>query len=460
MTRSKLPPALPADPSASSQPRREFLKRSSAAVAATALAGWTVPAVHAGEDNTIRLAFIGCGSRGAGAVANAMEATGGPVQLVAMADISEQRLQGQWNTLSRKYGDRVDVPPERQFVGFDAYRKAIDCLRPGDIAMLTTRAYCRATHFDYAVEKGVNVFMEKTFAADPGGVHRMLRAGEIADEKNLKVACGLQCRHSVNRQALIQRIRDGLMGEILSICAGRMGNSIRLSPRPAEQNELEWQIRNSTHFLWASSGILLELLIHQIDECCWLKDAWPVAAHGLGGRMPESTSCGQNFDSYSIEYTFADGSRAQVDNRNMSNCFYDFATYVHGTKCAAQFSGNIHKGDVHTYKDQRIAADNIDWKMPDEAINPWQAEWNVLLDAIRNDRPHNETRRSCLSNLAAIMGRAAVHSGRMITWDEMLQSRFLFCDTIDRFATDSPAPVQENAEGRYPVPLPGTWTEI
>ena len=98
--------------------------------------------------------------------------------------------------------------------------------------------------------------------------------------------------------------------------------------------------------------------------------------------------------------------------------------------------------------------------MPDEAINPWQAEWNVLLDAIRNDRPHNETRRSCLSNLAAIMGRAAVHSGRMITWDEMLQSRFLFCDTIDRFATDSPAPVQENAEGRYPVPLPGTWTEI
>ncbi len=440
--------------------RREFLQRATAASATAALAGMTVPAVHAAEDNTIRLAYIGCGSRGAGAIANAMAAPGGPVQLYTMADIGADRIEAKLKTLSREFSDRVDVPADRQFVGFDAYRKAIDCLRPGDIAMLTTRAYCRPTHFEYAVQKGVNVFMEKTFAPDPGGLHRMLQAGEIAEQKNLKIACGLQCRHSVNRQALIQRIRDGLMGDIQLIRAVRHGNSLRLPPRPSDRNELDWQIRNSVAFLWASSGILLELLIHQIDECCWLKDGYPVSAHGLGGRIPDSTNCGQSLDTYAIEYTFADGTKALVDNRNISNCFYDFATYVHGTKCAAQFSGNIHKGTVHTYKDQRIDDDSIDWRMPDEAISPWQAEWNVLLDAIRNDRPHNETRRSCLSNLAAIMGRAAVHSGKVITWDEMMNSKFFFCDYVDEMDYDSPAPVHDNEQGRYPVPLPGQWSEI
>ena len=153
-------------------------------------------------------------------------------------------------------------------------------------------------------------------------------------------------------------------------------------------------------------------MIHQIDECCWIKDAWPVAAHGVGGRVAGSTDCSQNLDSYSIEYTFADGTKALVTGRYIPNCFNDFVTYVHGTKCAAQFSGNIHAPTSQIYKDQRIAADNVAWKPPREKVNPWQAEWNVLLDAIRNDRPHNEARRAALSNLAAIMGRAAVHTGQ------------------------------------------------
>jgi hypothetical protein len=133
---------------------------------------------------------------------------------------------------------------------------------------------------------------------------------------------------------------------------------------------------------------------------------------------------------------------------------------VHGTKRAAQFSGNIHAATVHTYKDHRTAADNIDWKADKEPCNPWQAEWNVLIDAIRNDRPHNETGRAALANLAAVMGRAAVHSGQIITWDEMLASDFLFCDYVDRLDYDSPAPVHDDAEGRYPAPAPGQWSEI
>ncbi|NQT14049.1 MAG: gfo/Idh/MocA family oxidoreductase, partial [Planctomycetes bacterium] len=335
-------------------------------------------------------------------------------------------------------------------------------LGPGDVAMLTTRAYPRATHLDYAVEKGVNVFMEKSFSPDPGGLHRMIRAGDAAEKKNLKIASGLMCRHSVARQALIQKIRDGEMGDIQLIRASRMGGGRGMRPRKADEDELMFQVGRPgmIHLLWSSSGLMIELLIHQIDECCWLKDAWPVSAHGLGGWVPHSDDCGQNHHAYSMEYTFADGSTALVSDRNISGCHNDFATYVNGTKKAAQFSGNIHAPTVHTYRDQRIGKDYIDWSADKEPCTPWQAEWNVLIDAIRNDRPHNEARRACLANLVAVMGRAAVHSGKVITWDEMLASRFQFCDYVDDLDYDSPAPVHDNDQGHYPAPVPGVWTEI
>ncbi len=442
--------------------RREFLATSGKAAAGSAvMAAMAVPPVHAAEDNTIRLALIGCGARGSGAVGNALSVPdSGPVKLAAMADVFEDRLAASHKALGKQFGERIDVPPDRRFVGFDAYKKAIDCLRPGDVALLTTRAYPRPTHLDYAVQKGVNVFMEKSFAPDPGGLKRMLRAGEAAEKKNLKIAAGLMCRHSVARQALIEKVRSGELGQIQLIRAYRMGGGGPLGPRNPKQNELEWQIRRSVGFLWASSGLFIELLIHQIDECCWLKDAWPVTAHGLGGRIPYSTDCGQNLDTYSIEYTFADGTTALVSNRNIRGCHNDFATYVHGTRRAAQFSGNIHAATVHTYRDQRTGDDHVDWKADNEPCTPWQAEWNVLVDAIRNDRPHNETRRAMLANLAAVMGRAAVHSGKIITWDEMVASDFLFCDYIDKFDYGSPAPVHDDQSGRYPAPVPGQWTEI
>ena len=182
-------------------PRRDFIKTTARLAAASALAGVAIPPVHAAEDNTIRLALIGCGGRGNGAVANAMAAGGlvmdnayraqgeenassvGPVKLVAMADLLQSRLDQSHSALSKLLGDKIDVPKERRFLGFDAYRKAIDCLRPGDVALLTTHAAFRATHLEYAVEKGVNVFMEKDFAADPGGIQQVLRAGEAAEKK-------------------------------------------------------------------------------------------------------------------------------------------------------------------------------------------------------------------------------------------------------------------------------------
>jgi predicted dehydrogenase len=460
--------------------RRQFLQASGRFAAASALAGVVLPHVHAAERNTIQLALIGCGGRGAGAVANAMSAGGlvlgdlsgrqaapgeqplGPVKLVAMADIRPDRLNGTHTTLKETLGAAVDVPPERRFLGFDAYRKAIDCLRPGDVALLTTFSSFRAQHFEYAVERGVNVFMEKTFGPDPGSIQRLLRASEKAEQKNLKVGCGLMCRHSSARQAMINQIRDGRIGDILNIRAYRMDPGYFLPPFARNQNELLWQLSpgHPYQFMWSSGGIFLELMIHQMDEVFWLKDGWPVAAHGVGGRFAGSTDASQNLDSYSVEYTFADGSKGMVTGRYIPGCHSEFATYVHGTKAAGKFSGDIHASDGVIYKDQHTERNNVAWRPAKETINPWQAEWDVLLDAIRNNKPHNEVKRAAYSNLGAMMGRAAVHMGRIITWDEISRSQFRFCPDADQLTENSPAPVQADAQGRYPAPLPGKWVEV
>ncbi|MEA3226192.1 MAG: gfo/Idh/MocA family oxidoreductase, partial [Planctomycetota bacterium] len=339
--------------------RRQFLAQSGKILAGSALAGVAVPRIYAGESNTIRLALVGCGGRGSGAVGNALSSNTGPTRLVAMADVFEDKQQKSYKALSEQFGDQIDVPPDRRFIGFDAYRKAVDCLRPGDVMIQATHSAFRPTHIKYAVEKGVNVFMEKSFAPDPGGTRQILRLAEIADKKNLKIACGLMCRHSASRQALIRKIRDGAMGNIQLIRAYRMGGSARMGPFKGDQSELMWQIRRPYFFLWVSSAWFIEMMIHQVDECCWIKDAWPAKAEGLGGREPDSPDCSQNLHTYAIEYTFPDGTKALVNSRLINNCHNSFETFVHGTRCAAQFSGNVHAPTVHMYKDQRSGKSNI-----------------------------------------------------------------------------------------------------
>ncbi len=442
--------------------RREFLAQGSAAIAGTALAGVTLPHVHAAGSDTVQLALIGSGNRGSGAVANAMEATGSTVKLVAMADLYENRLISAHTALGNKFKSRVDVPSENKFIGFDAFKKAIDVLRPhsGDIAMLTGYAAFRPQQLEYAVERGVNVFMEKSFATDPVGVRRVIAAGEAAEKKGVKIAAGLMCRHSPNRQELIRRIKAGELGEILHTRAYRMQGVGGLLPKPADKTDLEWQLRNFTKFYWVSGGLWSEMDIHQIDELCWLHDAFPVSAHGVGGRAANSKDCSQNLDSFNVEWTFPNGSKGYHTVRYIPKCQDEFATYVHGTKCAAQFSGNIHAGTVQTYKDQRIGREHVAWAAPKEEFTAWQYQWNDFLDAIRNNKPFNQAKRAAQSNLAAIMGRAAVHMGRTITWDEAMASNFQWFPGKDTMTHSTESPLKSDAEGRYPAPVPGVWAEI
>jgi predicted dehydrogenase len=365
------------------------------------------------------------------------------------------------NTLKGKFGERIDVVDDRKFLGFDAYKKAIDCLRPGDIAMCTTRAYIRPTHVEYAVKKGINVFMEKPFATDPVGLRRLLRAGEEAEKKGVKIAAGFQCRHSPARQAMIQQVRDGKLGEIPLIRANRLGGTGWLKPQGEKSNSFLEQLQfGKVQLYWVGSGHMVDYLIHQIDECCWIKDAWPVNAIGMGGRVADSKDCGQNLDNYSIEYTFADGTKAFCGFYRINKARSDFATYIHGTKCAAQFSGNVHAATVRRFKDQRIAEDNIAWEPPKDTASPWQYEWVDFITSIRNDLPHNECKRACYSDLTTIMGRAAVHTGQMVTWDEMMKSDFAFCKDPDALNENSPPPAIADANGQFTVPVVGQWKEV
>ncbi len=442
--------------------RRRFLQQGGSLAAGAVMLGGMTPAVHAAEDNTIRLALIGCGGRGSGAVKDALSVPdSGPVKLYTMADLLESKISSRYNALKKQFGDKIDVSEERKFLGFDAYRKAVDTLRPGDVAMCTTRAYIRPVHVEYAAKKGINVFMEKPFAADPGGLHQVLRAGEAAEKNGAKIAAGLQCRHSPARKALIDKIRNGEMGDITLVRANRLGGAGWLRPQGENATNLMSQLNfGRIHLFWVGSGHMVDYLIHQIDECCWIKDGWPVQCNGLGGRVPHSQDCGQNIDVYSMEYTFADGTKAFCGFRRINKCRGDFATYIHGTKCAAQFSGNVHAATVHMFKDQRIEKGNISWTPTRDAVSPWQYEWNDFIASIRNDKPHNEAKRAAYSDLTTLMGRAACHTGQIVTWDQMMQSSFRFCDYLDKLNADSPVPVKPDEQGRFPVPIPGQWKEV
>ena len=438
--------------------RRLFLARSGEALGASALAALAAPNVHAAENNTIKLALIGCGGRGTGAVADAFAATGGPVRLHAMADLFDGRLQGSLKALADAYGAKVDVPPERRFLGFDAYRKAIDSLAPGDVAILTTHAAFRPLQFEYAVRKGVNVFMEKSFAVDAPAVRRLLAAAEVSEQKKLKVGVGFMWRHSDARREAIRRIQDGAIGDIHTLRIYRVHGPVHCPKRPAGANEIAFQIQHPNSFTWVSSGFFIDWHCHNVDVACWAKGAWPVAAQGMGGRV--YAEAGNQFDHYTVEYTFADGTKLLAFSRHMHGCWETYADYAHGSRGSAVLMATLGDPQPRIYKSHRMVPEDQIWEYGKPDPNPYHAEWQLLLDAIRNDTPHNEARRAGEADVAALMGRMATHTGQYVTWDQAIKSDFQFVSDIDNLTFESPAPIREGPDGIYPAPLPGLTKEI
>lgn len=451
--------------------RRRFLTDTGRMAGVSALAGVALPAVHAAENNTIQLALIGCGGRGTGAAENALSVAGGPYKLVAMADVFPEKLNNSYDRLKTKFSGQVDVPEERKLIGFDAYRKAMDSLKKGDVAILATPPAFRWVHFGHAIDKGLHVFMEKPVTVDGPTTRKMLQLGDLATQKNLKVGVGLMVRHCRARQALLERIRAGQIGDIIALRAYRMGGDGAFTgPTPAGINELLYQIQRFHSFLWASGGVFSDYFIHQIDECSWMKGGWPVEAQALGGRHYRGDNVDQNFDTYAVEYTFADGTKLFYDGRCMPGCHDEFASYAHGSKGSAAISSAAHTpGRTRIYRGQAIPRlkgseplppndPNLVWAFPQPERSPYQLEWDDLTEAIRQDKPYNEVKRGAEASLVASMGRMAAHTGQIVTFDQMLHCEHEFAPDVDKLTMDGPAPLVADAMGKYPVPQPGIVT--
>ena len=441
--------------------RRQFLKTSGQAVTVSTLVAAAGSQVHAAEDNTIRVALVGCGGRGTGAALNALSVENGPIKLVALADVFDYRLESTFTSLSghKDVGSKVDVPDDQKYIGFDGYKKALDCLRPGDVIILATPPAFRWVHFTEAIERGVNVFMEKPVTVDGPTSVRMLELNKKALEKNLKVAVGLMCRHCEARQELFERIQNGEIGDVNYLRAYRMTGptgSAAAPPNDGELSELLYQIKNFHGFLWLSGGAVSDFLIHNIDESCWMKNDWPVSALGMGGRHYRGDSVDQNFDNYSMEYTFADGTKLMVDGRTIPGCKREFASYAHGTKGLAVISTASHTpAKCRIYSGQKMDKDKLVWSFPQPERNPYQLEWNDLIAAIREDKPYNEVERGVMASAVTSMGRMAAHTGQEITLEKFMSNKHEFAPGIDTLTLDSEAPLQANGEGKYNVPMPG-----
>jgi hypothetical protein len=294
----------------------------------------------------------------------------------------------------------------------------------------------------------------------------MLKLAEEATAKNLKVGVGLMSRHSRALQELAKRIQDGEIGDINMLRGYRMAGPLASAfseKWPGKPNELLWQISRFHSFIWASGGCFSDFYIHHIDHLCMMKDAWPIKAQALGGRHYRQSPSGslyvdQNFDSYSVEYTFADGAKMFMDGRCVTGCNDIYSSYAHGSKGMAVVS---KQGDCglpsSTHKGQNPQRSNTIWTSevnPDER-DPYTNEWNDLMSAIRNDKPYNEVKRGVEASVVTSMGRMAAHTGQEITFEQMLNSEHEFAPGADKFTMDSPPPVVADADGKYPVPMPG-----
>ncbi len=431
--------------------RRDFLKSSTAAIVGGALAGSLsiAKSAHAAGDDEIKIALIGCGGRGTGA-ANQALSTHGKVKLIAMADVYKDRLDGSYNTLLKEVSqkDRIDVPEDRKFVGFDAYQKALAA--GPDLVILSTPPGFRPIHFEAAVKANKHVFMEKPVATDAPGVRRVLAAAEESKKKNLAVGVGLQRRHQAQYLETIKRLQDGAIGDIVSMRVYWNGSTPWVNKREDldakygyKLSEMDYQMRNWYYFTWIGGDHIVEQHIHNMDVGNWLKGSYPVKANGMGGcQVRKGKDYGETFDHHCVEFEYADGSRMFSQCRHIPNCWNSVSEHAQGTKGTADISG------------ARIESNGSEgWHYTGPRPNPYQVEHDDLFASIRSGNPINEAEAGAKSSMTAILGRMCTYSGKEISWDAAIQSQIsLLPDEFSFTATPKSLP---DANGMYAVPLPG-----
>ncbi|NLX98952.1 MAG: Gfo/Idh/MocA family oxidoreductase [Rhodopirellula sp.] len=422
--------------------RREFLQRAAVLGTATCAGLSLVRGVHAAGSEAIKVGLIGCGGRGAGAAANAMNA-GQDVRVVAMADVFAERIDSARPQLKEKYPDQFVVDDAHAFTGFDAYQKVI---QSGiDVAVIACTSHFHSAFVKAAVDAGKHVFVEKPVAVDPVGVRTAMVAGEEANKKNLSIVSGFCWRYDDGVAETISRIRDGAIGEIVAVQATRLGGPYVLRSRQPDWNEMQYQFQNWYHFNWLSGSDPVQNLVHQIDNASWvLGDAPPVAAWGMGGRQvcTDPNQYGDEFDHHAIVYEYANGKRLFAHGRHIPGCYSQAAVIALGTKGRAFMPAR-----------PRIEGENpwhFDNKTPQSM---YDNEHKVLFQAIRTGKPVNDTRTMCHSSMLSILGEMVCCTGGQMTWDEVMKSPLNYA--LPRYGWDVEPPIKPGRDGHYPAILPG-----
>ena len=430
--------------------RRDFVRAAgTAAAGAWLLGGRLVNPVHAAGSDELKVGLIGCGKRGTGAAEQALS-TKGPVKLWAVGDAFADRIEDCLGYLTGESpaAKRVDVPPERRFAGLDAYRKVVDS--GVDVVILCQPPGFRPLHFEYAVENGKHVFMEKPVATDAPGIRRILAAGEAAKRKNLKVAVGLQRRYDPGYQETVRWIRDGAVGDVVLMRAyWDCERAAKVPPPRKGFTELQYQVRNWYYFTWLSGDHIAEQHVHNLDVCNWVKGGHPVEAQGQGGRQVRTgKEYGNIFDHHVVEFTYADGTKLFSQCRQIPGVWNQVAEHVRGVKGRADVGKHLIE-----------AAGGEPWRYAgahgkrEAGGDPYQIEHDVLFVAIRNDTPHSDVEHAATATMTAILGRMATHSGQLVKWDDAFKSELsLATEALSWDATPKDLP---DAEGRYAVPVPG-----
>lgn len=429
--------------------RRGFLKSSSAAVAGAAVANLSLERfAHAASTDELKIALIGCGGRGTGAASQALNTHNqGPVKLVAMADAFEDRLQGALNGLKKDHGSRVDVPADRQFVGFEGYKQAIAL---ADVVILATPPGFRPMQFEEAVKQGKHVFTEKPVATDAPGVRKFLAAAEESKKKGLKVGVGLQRHHQIGYLETMKRLHDGMIGDITALRVYWNGNTPWVQERAKLEarfgrklTEMEYQMRNWYYFVWLCGDHITEQHIHNLDVGNWVKGKYPVRANGMGGvQVRKGKDYGEIFDHHAVEFIYDDDSRMYSQCRHIVGCWNSVSEHAHGTKGQANISG------------YQIMAGSERWRHRGQNDpDPYQVEHVDLFDAIRNNKPFNEAHNGAMSTMTSILGRMCTYSGREISMEDALKSEVNYFP--DKLAWDALPKSLPGPDGMYEVPMPG-----
>jgi len=398
---------------------------------------------RAAGDAELRIGIVGLGGRGSGAAAQALRADPN-TRLVAVADAFSDNLEEALEGLQNQPGfaGRVDVPPERRYVGFDAYKRVIDS--DIDVVILTTPPGFRPMHFEYAVAKERHVFMEKPVAIDGAGVRQVLAAARVAKDKGLKVGVGLQRHHDARYLETIARIHEGAIGRPLALRVYWNSGGVWDRPRREDQNEMQYQMTNWYYFNWLCGDHICEQHIHNLDVGNWVMQAYPTECHGMGGRevRTDTKRFGEIFDHHAVEYTYADGTKMFSQCRHQPGTWSSVSEHVHGTLGSSNISG----GRIKPH-------DGEEWRWRGDGPDPYQVEHDVLFAAIRSGVAHDEAENGAYSTLTAIMGRHATYSGQIIRWQEALDSTLELRPSEYSFA--GIPPIVPDEHGVYPVPIPG-----